>query len=303
MTGGKDPIQMAAEMQARIMQLQAEYMQNPTPENLAKMQAETQRLTAELYSGGIGDLAASAADLADSMAGAFEDMEFGMGEEELAEFIAQHAPPPDKARYLPIGAVLIMTNVEPCETLAMTDDDKESYAANMKEWWGIKNRAGAMDKIEWLLGDGHTARYQPEFELLQQKGPAAYKALNRKTSLDDESLECYELAIEAATEVLELPKGMASGCKTIRAWDIDRVGLLARICAHIGYITEDEAWGYMKRAGEQVKPLFKTWDEYIVSVLFGRAIAIGLHQEPYACALELLTEKRGFLDSHPISGL
>jgi len=297
----KDPIQTAAEIQARMMQLQTEYMQNPTPENLAKMQEETQRLMAELYSS--SDMEALTSNAAEALAEAFEEEGGYMDDEELEEFIAEHTPPPEKAKYLPIGAVLIMTNVEPCETLAMTDDDKESYAYSLKEWWGIKNRNGAMEKIEWLLGDGHSARYQPEFELLQQNGIDAYRALKRKTSLDEESLECYEAAAEGVVDILELPESMVTGCRTIRAWDLDRVGLLARICTHVGYIKEDEAWEYMKRAAAQIKPLFKTWDEYVVSVLLGRAIALGVHQEPFICALELLTEKRAFLDKYPISNL
>jgi hypothetical protein len=59
----------------------------------------------------------------------------------------------------------------------------------------------------------------------------------------------------------------------------------------------------LEKAGTKIKENFDSWEAYIVSVLLGRGFAMGLAEEPYAVALDLLTDSRSFLDGHPIKDL
>nr|WP_255452998.1 DUF1266 domain-containing protein [Aneurinibacillus sp. XH2] len=60
---------------------------------------------------------------------------------------------------------------------------------------------------------------------------------------------------------------------TIAAWDFDRAVNIARWSCILGYITEEQAWGYMKRAADSASHIFQSWKDYFISFAFGRAIA------------------------------
>lgn len=125
----------------------------------------------------------------------------------------------------------------------------------------------------------------------------------RFDEMDEEDAQDYNLSVEGITEALSLPRNMVDNCATLFAWDLERVGYLVRLFVKIGYISEEEAWDWMQKAAAETKNTFNSWEEYIVSLLIGRGFAMGVAPEPYMVALDLLTDRRDFLDSHPISGL
>lgn len=217
----------------------------------------------------------------------------GMSEEEIAAFLQANAVSPEQARYLPIGALLIGTHDEPYETLALTQSPEYTEMV-LEGGWDISSREEGLEMLESLLGGRHATRFAEAFQALQS---------GDTEELDEEDIDDYETCAEAIVEVLELPKSLVEGCKTLLAWDLERVGYLARLFVNAGYLSQEEAWDWMKKAGALIKEHFSSWEEYMVSLLMGRAMAMGIHQEPFAVALDLLTDSKAFLEAHPITSL
>jgi len=234
----------------------------------------------------------------------YEDEDEEIDEEALKAFIEENLPPEEMRKYMMIGALLIGTNDEPYETLKLIDD-KDVYLYKLEQGWGIDNREDTLEMIESLLNRRHTEVYDEDFALLQKEGTEGYfeKIDEDEAQFDEDTIEDYEAAVEAISEVLELPESYVNNCTTILAWDIDRVGLLARMCNYVGYITESEAYEFLKRAAVQVKENFKSWEDYFVSLLLGRSVAYAVSIEPFAVANDLLTERKDLLEKYPISSL
>jgi Protein of unknown function (DUF1266). len=220
-----------------------------------------------------------------------EDEEFD--EEEFQHFIEMNTPSPEHAKYLPIGALLIGTWGEPYSTLALISDEEDVIDA-LEGGWGIEDREDGLKMMKSLLEGRHANKFKADH--------LALKA-GKRDKVDEDDAEDYDASVMAILEVLELPQSYVDNCNTLYAWDLERIGYLARLFAHVGFISDDEAWEWMKKAGAKIKENFDSWEAYIVSVLLGRGFAMGLAEEPYAVALDLLTDNRNFLDSHPIKNL
>jgi Protein of unknown function (DUF1266). len=212
---------------------------------------------------------------------------------DLDDFIKQNTPSPEHAKYLPIGALLIGTWSEPYETLALTCDE-DDVIEMLEGGWGIENRKEGLEMLKSLLEGRHANKFKADH--------LALKA-GKRDKVDPDDAECYDVSVEAILEVLELPQSYIDNCNTLYAWDLERIGYLARLFTHVEFITEDEAWDWMKKAGAKIKENFDSWESYIVSILLGRGLAMGPAEEPFAVAFDLLNDSRSFLDSHPIKDL
>lgn len=257
-------------------------------EELQKQAMEMQQQVLEQSGMDINTLVQANSDWASLFEGEEE-----MSDEDFAAFLAQNAPSAEHARYLPIGALLIGTHDEPYETLVLLQD-RDYTDSVLSGGWGIEGREDALEMLDSLLAGRHANLFKEEFEALRE---------GRDQDADAENAEDFHTTVDAIVEVLELPRELATGCPTLYGWDLERIGYLARLFYNIGYITEAEAWEWMAKAGAKVKETFTSWESYIVSVLLGRGFAMGIHPEPFAVALDLLTDRRDFLDAHPISGL
>lgn len=263
-----------------------------TPEMMEQfsqnMQAASESVMNAYENGGITDLLS----------------QYGLEEaEDYAGFVAANPVAPGMENYMAIGALLIGTNDEPYETLVLSGD-KEDFVEALEEAWGIEDREEALEMLDSLLAGRHTALLQPEFDIIEKNGIENYfEVAGEDSYLDEDDLENLEAAYEAIEEILEIPVARAKAVKSVAAWDIDRVGLLARMLSHVGYITEAEAYTYLKKAGAQAKSHFANWEEYIISVILGRSMHLGLSQYVFACAMDLLTDSKEFLDARPISSL
>lgn len=261
----------------------------------AMMRRQMEVQSAMMGDGDLGGMAQMAAQMAGMMAQLQEedDDEDELDEEALAAFLEENAVPPECQKYMPIGALLIGTHGEPYQTLRLVQDE-EYTAAVLENGWGIESREDGLEMLESLLGGRHANAFAEEF--------AKAKAGDFE-EMDEEDAEDYQAGVEAITEVLELPGALVERCDTLYAWDLERIGYLVRLFVNMGYLAEEEAWGWMQEAAAKIKETFSTWEEYMVSLLLGRGFAMGLHQEPYAVALDLLTDSRPFLDANPISAL
>jgi hypothetical protein len=61
----------------------------------------------------------------------------------------------------------------------------------------------------------------------------------------------------------------------LSAWDFGRCGIIGRYSAHAGYVSEDEAWGYMLTASENAAKAYNNWREFLAAYFLGRSVAYG----------------------------
>lgn len=173
--------------------------------------------------------------------------------------------PKEKQHLLAYGANLALYRSESPRILPVKIDH-ETLKDGLSSAWDVSNQEEAVQTLEWLLTEGHRAKYD---ELLM--------ALKAGQSFTEEevgkSQECYDSAQEAMMKKLSFAKSDFDRVNTIAAWDFDRAVNIARWSCILGYITEEEAWGYMERAADSASHIFQSWKDYFTSFAFGRALA------------------------------
>jgi hypothetical protein len=275
--------------QAEIMKIQGKYAADPSPENILKTQQEMAELSQKM--------AALSMQIAGGAMGAdmFQAMSAGEDEddEELKQFILDNPPPPGKAKYLPLGALLLVTNGEPCETFAMTGE-QDDWAEMLEQSWDIKNAEQGRKMLSSLLKGRHEAKFGEDFR--------NFKA-GKDHELDDDSAENYNKTLDALKDDCPALLPSAKKCETLLAWDLDRAAYLARIFTHLEWIDEAELFKWMEKTAEKAKASFSNWKEYYASLLIGRAVAYSFDYQVIGAAYEIFEEKKDFLKSHPFSEL
>ena len=274
-------------LQTEMMTIQAKYMADPTPENIAKMQQELTALSmkmAEITSQAVGG---AMQDLN------MDDIDFSLDDEDLKQFIKDNPVAPGKEKYMPIGALLIATHYEPWQTLALMGD-MEYWSQVLSEGWGITDAKEGKKMLASLLEGRHYAKFGEEFR----------KALAGKPhKLDDESVESYNATMETINEYMPGFLPTAKKCDNIIAWDLDRVGYLARIFHAMGWLSEAETYEWLDKTGKRIKTEFKTWDEYIASIVIGRAVAFSFDEVVVETAKEIVEDEKEYLKKYPLSSL
>lgn len=173
--------------------------------------------------------------------------------------------PKEKQHLLAYGANLSLYRSESPRILAVKVD-YETLKEGLSASWDVSNTEEAVQTLEWLLTEGHRTRYD---QLL-----IALKA-GQSFSEDEvgKSQECYETAQEVIMKKLSFTTSDFDQIDTIAAWDFDRAVNIARWSYILGYLTEEQAWGYIERAADAASQLFESWKDYFISFAFGRAIA------------------------------
>ncbi|MHC5252830.1 DUF1266 domain-containing protein [Listeria kieliensis] len=208
------------------------------------------------------------------------------GRKKRLKFIEENRVSPEEQVYLGLGAVLV--DVNSATSLVFKMRGKPKYMAQVIEaGWGINDRATALQMIDWLLEHGHAAEYQTEFE--------NFRAKNFKGASAEEVANWKELEDNIKTFGSEFTIEDFRNCTTVIAWDFERAAFLARVCSHLGYLEEQEAWKIIK---ERVAPLvrkegFKDWKEYAASFLAGRSFCFGANDVDVVLTTnDLLGEKK-----------
>jgi len=285
---------MQAEMakyQAEMLAIQAKYS-NPTPANIAKMQEEMLAINQKITELSMQYASAAASGGMDLSQMDYDDDDDD-DEEEIQQFIKDHPAPKDKAKYLPLGALLLCTNGEPYETFALAGDEDDWLEA-LEEGWGFEDADDGIKMLTSLIKGRHEAKFGEDYRKLKAGKPH---------KIDEDGVEGYNDTLENLKEELPILLPYAKKCETLLAWDLERVCYLARIFVHLGWMEEADAFKWMEKAAAKVKETFTKWEDYAASILMGRAVAMGFGYQVIGAACELFEEKKAFLKSHPISAL
>ncbi|GIO76201.1 hypothetical protein J27TS7_57150 [Paenibacillus dendritiformis] len=144
--------------------------------------------------------------------------------------------------------------------------DHEILKEGLSSAWDVRNPEEAVQTLEWLLTEGHRAKYDQLLMALQAGQTFTEEEVGK-------SQECYESAQDAMMKKLSFATSDFDRVNTIAAWDFDRAVNIARWSCILGYLTEEQAWGYIERAADAASHTFQSWKDYFISFAFGRAIA------------------------------
>ena len=166
----------------------------------------------------------------------------------------------EQQRLLTFGVVLATYNLESCRTLRSRFDNDNAIEM-LAPAWGITSRKDALETAGQLAAaDVHTP-----------KADEWYYPIT-KGYLDDapEYFMCRRFLKKLGYKESEL-----SAVKTTAAWDYGRTGHIVRYSVTLGYLKEDEAWGFMRTAAENASKAYENWREYLAGYIFGRALGFG----------------------------
>ncbi len=76
--------------------------------------------------------------------------------------------------------------------------------------------------------------------------------------------QLYDLLVNE----LGIPKSKIYKLNLTQAWNTSYIVFLSRIAYGLGYIKKKEALAFIRQASEEVKDLYDSWDQYVISFLF-----------------------------------
>ncbi len=185
-------------------------------------------------------------------------------------------------RDLNIGAFLSAMWWFPVNTLE-TNATKAKMQNVMAESWDVKSNAEAKSTLQWLLDQGHRGGFDA---VLRVAGPDPSRAGNERLEEalgEGASLTLAEPRDNLVASYEELSRrGFIETTDDIdrgtAAWDYSRAVTVARFCHTAGYLSDDEAWHFIREAGRRSREEFSSWREFHKSYIVGRAIWNGPSQ-------------------------
>lgn len=155
--------------------------------------------------------------------------------------------------------------------------DKEDCASMLSSQWGIDNKEEFIEMAESLLAGRHSNIYKKiaEGEEIED--------------FEDES-ESFEEAMEVFEEDDLINEGEVPD---MAAWDLGRLINISRFAFDAGFLSREEALGYIRKAALEMKKHYKSWKELSTGYQFGRYIWGGgdNYEEMKEGMEQLLTEE------------
>jgi len=177
------------------------------------------------------------------------------------KFIEKNAVNPALAKYLGFGAIMLTMNRVPTETMAVRMKNSQIQRI-LCDFWDINNRESCLSTLDWLAHSGHVEDKEEAYIKYKEGHHVAMSS-----SIKNELGRLAEISINYKFNVEDANKN-----RTILAFDLERLAFLARLGQQVGYITQDEAWHQLQDiVYPKAKSAFKTWSEYGMSFLQGRA--------------------------------
>ncbi|SIT45039.1 hypothetical protein BN2476_460001 [Paraburkholderia piptadeniae] len=164
-----------------------------------------------------------------------------------------------------LGALSARVNDERSNALAIGANRPDESVSWLAKAWNIADAATADRAIEWLLKSGSRERYENVFsrvvdcgELSQLEDVSATQFLNVRQTI--------ERIVKAG-----ISENVVIGCRSMLAYDLERAAYIVRVAAATGYITESNAWSYLRRLSLHARRHFVSWENYLVSFVLAQA--------------------------------
>ncbi|GEM_PF-5105743 len=189
---------------------------------------------------------------------------------------------------LSVGAIMRIARGEIVNALASNDDDAYMIAETIKNQWDVYDHDSSINTLDWLKNEGHRDIYiavkqiteTTEWYMAEDSIRTGLPLmLNINTSDEEETEGVMRRALnfyDNMKQIIRINKSSGEGYtsypKTISSWDYGRLVNVSCWCYECGYITDDEAWGYINHALDQIKREYNSWSEFANTYLFGRKV-------------------------------
>lgn len=185
--------------------------------------------------------------------------------------------PSDKKGLLAFGSIILCQH--PTDTFEIY-----GYKSDLKDMlensWEIINQEGAIETLEWLKEEGHR---------------------NQQAEIDEDTIEEIKEYQEALSPKVKLNIDENGNPTDIDAWDIERIGSVARYCYAAGYIDQQTCLQYLEIASKMAKENYQNWSEYAASFMTGRLFMYGGSPANFAAAiLEMLNNPSSLWNTYPL---
>ena len=172
------------------------------------------------------------------------------------------------------------------EHFALTKANIDAALSGLISTWGIHDRASLLTNLQTLFEQGQSARWDSYcLQLDKQPGATAQELV--KSAPDERFTAEGYIFTDQFRETID--------GKSLRAWDLGRLVFLVRDGYAFGFLTEDEAWEWLEKAGTVIRERYRSWPEFASHFMIGRMFWGGTKEEMrlYMAALKVVAKLLG----------
>ena len=183
-------------------------------------------------------------------------------------------------------AVLNRHGFDQLRPTANTKVNRDQEAAGLEASWGVVDRTTMLDTLKTLEAKGHRGRFTKMAQLVLANPGVSDAGLAALADRND-NIRAEDFPFVRA--FIPVVHG-----RSLTAWDLGRMVYLARVGFLLGYLTEDEAWTWIDRAGSEIRETYDSWadfgENYVIGRLFwgGEARVEALYLEAHGALVTLL---------------
>lgn len=142
-------------------------------------------------------------------------------------------------------------------------DEDALHRNGLAQSWGIIDRDSALERINRFFEPSRYPSYEQKYQEFLQDRASADKEIINKIDIAETSLAKY----------LHYGAADFKRVETVAGWDFMRCASMVKAAYNLGYITEEEAWVYLRENAVMAEAVFETWQDYFISFMLGRVIS------------------------------
>jgi hypothetical protein len=177
----------------------------------------------------------------------------------------QHTPPNEQQKLWALATCAVFTemNQQPHDLTGFDQTLKNSIVAqaSLSSGWNIHNRDDLLKTLEWIRTGGHRQKFDEIAKILSDDDPKKTEDL-KKQAMSDSNFQNRIQVVQTYKDKF--------GAKSIIAWDFCRYIALCKQGYIVGYLTEDEVWGYIMSAARLLQNTFDSWEDLGENYVTGR---------------------------------
>ncbi len=137
----------------------------------------------------------------------------------------------------------------------------------LSSYWDVSNPEQLEETLQWLSEKGHREEYEVMHGAISNAGPIS----DPLDLLEEEAVK--QMSADERNE-FQRQAACVNTCRqkhsSILAWDLCRLVSVARFGAGAGYLTEAEAWRWIRAAAWKLRLTYDSWQEMSDNYLVGR---------------------------------
>ena len=146
--------------------------------------------------------------------------------------------------YLALSGIIMEDNESShteLDAFILDGNGKDNTKNTLKADWGIKDHETCVNMLDFLFNNGHSEKLKKLLDYAKN-----YK-------FNENEIKKINLNVYDSRRLLFVYEFLQyfNDKEMLYAWDIGRVISVSRWCYHLGYLSEDEAWAYLEKAGSK----------------------------------------------------